>query len=67
MANAHKLTNHSRGSGCGCMNSDLTLELRHLLGQLSLERLRKAGEQSRRQILLHVLFVLHLQGGAECD
>lgn len=40
----------------------LTLELRHLLGQLRLEGLREAGEQSGPQLLLPVLFVLHLQG-----
>lgn len=38
----------------------LALQLRHLLGQLSLEGLRKAGEQTGG--LLHVLFVPHLQG-----
>lgn len=40
----------------------LTLELRHLLGQLRLEGLREAGEQSGAQLLLPLLFVLHLQG-----
>ena len=38
----------------------LTLELRHLLGQLGLEGLRKAGEQTGS--LLQVLSVPHLQG-----
>lgn len=43
----------------------LTLERRHLLGPLSLQGSRQAGEQTGRQLLLHLLFVLHLQGAAE--
>lgn len=43
----------------------LTLERRHLLGQLGLEGLRQTGEQTGGQLLLHLLFVLHLQGAAE--
>lgn len=40
----------------------LALQLRHLLGQLGLEGLREAAEQTGRQLPLHVLLVLHLQG-----
>lgn len=48
---------HEVAAGC-----HLALELRHLLGQLGLEGLREAAEQTGRQLLLHVLLVLHLQG-----
>lgn len=44
----------------------LALQLCHLLGQLSLEGLRKAGEQTGRLLLLNVLFVFHLQGRHVC-
>lgn len=44
----------------------LTLQLRHVSGPLSLQGLRKAGEQSGRQLLLPVLFVLHLQDQQNC-
>lgn len=54
---------HSSGWMSVC---HLTLQLRHVFGQLSLEGLRKAGEQSGRQLLLPVLFVLHLQGQQNC-
>lgn len=43
----------------------LTLELRHLFGQVCLEGLREAGEQSGPQLLLPLLLVLHLQGATE--
>lgn len=54
---------HSSGWMSVC---HLTLQLRHVFGQLSQEGLRKAGEQSGRQLLLPVLFVLHLQGQQNC-
>lgn len=49
------------------LGAHLALELRHLLGQLGLEGLRQTGEQAGRQLLLHLLSVLHLQvgGGAQ--
>lgn len=57
MCELHEDRRSDAAAGC-----HLALELRHLLGQLGLEGLREAAEQTGRQLLLHVLLVLHLQG-----